>query len=88
MQSKTFMSYEGSPGVNKPVVGCSDEREWLLYPSTEPSKFFVVVPGGPIEGNELALDLSLLRIFPPRTALRPLQIADVAQAWYFKPAVE
>ena len=26
----------------------------------------VVVPGGPVEGTELAFDLSLLDIFPPQ----------------------
>ncbi|MFJ9949696.1 hypothetical protein [Kitasatospora sp. NPDC091207] len=44
----------------------------------------MVVPGGPIDGVELALDLSLLRIFPPRLALRPLAVNDQRQAWKFE----
>jgi hypothetical protein len=39
MQSMTFMSYHGNAEVDKPVGGCTNEREWVLYPSADPSKF-------------------------------------------------
>ncbi|WP_328623542.1 hypothetical protein [Streptomyces sp. NBC_00354] len=40
-----------------------------------------VVPGGPVDGEEPALDLGLLRTFPPRIALRSLDVDDQGQAW-------
>lgn len=80
----TYASYEGDPSVNKLVVGRPTPTEWALYQSAEPRRFHVVVPGGPIDGTELALDLSLLLIYPPRTALRPLRLDDRDQAWGFQ----
>lgn len=79
--SETYLSFDGEPEVNKPVVGYPEPREWALYQSAQPFAFHVVVPGGPVDGEELALDLSLLRIFPPRVALRPLEVQDQRQAW-------
>ncbi|MFD7472182.1 hypothetical protein ACFV8Z_08275 [Streptomyces sp. NPDC059837] len=38
----------------------------------------------PVDGEELALDLSLLKIFPPRIALRPLDVDNQRQAWTFQ----
>ncbi|MFE9636792.1 hypothetical protein [Streptomyces sp. NPDC006463] len=84
LRSETYVSYDGDPETNKPVVGYPEPREWALYQSAEPHTFHVVVPGGPIDGVELALDLSLLRIFPPRIALRPLDVSDRSQAWTFE----
>lgn len=84
LRSETYLSYDGDPEVNKPVVGFPEPREWTLYQSAEPHTFHVVVPGGPVDGVELALDLSLLRIFPPRIALRPLDVNDQRQAWTFR----
>ncbi|WP_405922311.1 RICIN domain-containing protein [Streptomyces sp. NBC_00868] len=84
LRSETYLSYDGDPEMNKPVVGFPEPREWALYQSARPQTFHVVVPGGPVEGVELALDLSLLRIFPPRIALRPLEVGDQRQAWTFQ----
>ncbi|KJY24378.1 hypothetical protein VR46_42485 [Streptomyces sp. NRRL S-444] len=84
LRSETYVSYDGDPETNKPVVGYPEPREWALYQSDQPHTFHVVVPGGPVDGVELALDLSLLRIFPPRIALRPLDVSDRSQAWTFE----
>lgn len=84
LRSETYLSYDGDPEMNKPVVGYPEPREWALYQSAQPHAFHVVVPGGPVDGAELALDLSLLRIFPPRMALRPLDVSDRRQAWTFQ----
>jgi hypothetical protein len=46
--------------------------------------FHVVVPGGPVDGLELAADLGLLRIFPPMTALHPLDSENLDQALRFE----
>ncbi|WP_406326519.1 hypothetical protein [Streptomyces sp. NBC_00203] len=70
--------------MNMPVGGYYEPRQWALYQSAEPRTFHVVVPGGPVNGVELSLDLSLLRIYPPRIALRPLDVNDLRQAWTFQ----
>ncbi|MFF2040504.1 hypothetical protein ACFVVX_08770 [Kitasatospora sp. NPDC058170] len=84
LRHETFLGYDEDPIVNAQVKGSAEPREWALYQAAEPFTFHVVVPGGPIDGVELALDLSLLRIFPPRTALRPLDVDDQQQAWRFQ----
>ncbi|MFD5916675.1 hypothetical protein ACFVYP_01620 [Kitasatospora sp. NPDC058201] len=80
----SFLGLEGRPEVNQQVVGAAEPFEWVLYQAAEPYSFHVVLPGGPVDGEELALDLSVLRIFPPRTALRPLDVEDQAQTWSFR----
>ncbi|MET8702967.1 hypothetical protein ABZW10_29510 [Kitasatospora sp. NPDC004723] len=75
---------DGPPEVNQQVRGTEEAFEWALYQAAERSSFHVVVPGGPVDGQELALDLSVLDIFPPRTALRPLEVQDQRQAWLFE----
>ena len=80
----TFLTYDNDPNVNEMIMGSTEPRPWALYQAAEPQTFHIVVPGGPIDGYELALDMSLLRIFPPRLALRPLEVADQRQAWRFE----
>ncbi|MFI9052834.1 RICIN domain-containing protein [Streptomyces sp. NPDC053427] len=82
--SGTYLGYDGGAEANKPVGGYATACEWALLPNGEDSTFHLVVPGDPVDGQELALDTSLLRIFPPRTAIRPLDISDRGQAWYFR----
>jgi hypothetical protein len=84
LRSGTYLAFDGDPEANKPVVGFPEPREWALYQSEQPRTFHLVVPGGPIDGAELAVDLSPLRIFPPRIALRPLDVNDLRQAWTFE----
>ncbi|MCW2870118.1 RICIN domain-containing protein [Actinacidiphila oryziradicis] len=84
LESGTYLGFDGDPEVNKPVGGYAERREWALYQSSAPHTFHLVVPGGPIDGEELAADLSMLRIFPPRIALRPLDVGDKRQAWTFE----
>ncbi|KJY28307.1 hypothetical protein, partial [Streptomyces sp. NRRL S-495] len=79
----TYLTYDSDPNINEMIMGSTEPRPWALYQASEPFAFHIVVPGGPIEGYELALDLSLLRIFPPRLALRPLEVNDRRQAWKF-----
>lgn len=83
LRHETYLSYDGVAEVNKMLRGSSQATEWRLQQSAEPFMFHVVVPGGPIDGYELAADLSLLRIFPPMTALRPLEVDNPGQAWRF-----
>ena len=85
LRSGTYLSFDSDPEANKPVAGFPEAREWALYQSAQPGIFHIVVPGGPVDGQELALDLSLLRIFPPRLALRPLDVGNARQAWMFQP---
>ncbi|WP_457031725.1 hypothetical protein [Kitasatospora sp. P5_F3] len=84
LRYETYLSYDGVPEVNKMLRGSSQATEWRLQQSAQPFTFHLVVPGGPVDGTELAVDLSLLRIFPPMTALRPLDPADLRQAWRFE----
>ncbi|MED7951029.1 hypothetical protein PUR61_04665 [Streptomyces sp. BE20] len=82
---RSYAGYYGDPEENSEVVGSSEPREWELRPAGDPdaSRFHVVVPGGPVGGTELALDLSVLDIAPQRIALRPLDVRDEQQAWGF-----
>ncbi|QIY93934.2 hypothetical protein HEP87_07410 [Streptomyces sp. S1D4-11] len=84
LRSETYLSFDGDPEMNKPVVGYPEPCEWTLYQSSQPHTFHVIVPGSPVGCQELALDPSLLKIFPPRTALRPLDLDDRRQAWTFQ----
>ncbi|MER7708802.1 hypothetical protein ABTX81_38740 [Kitasatospora sp. NPDC097605] len=79
-----YVGLDGPPEVNQQVRGVTEEFEWALYQAAEPLSFHVVLPGGPVDGHELALDLSVLDIFPQRTALRPLEGRDQRQAWLFR----
>ncbi len=81
LKEQTYLGYDGDPSSNMPTMGRSEPQEWALYQSAEPFAFHIVVPGGPVDGTELALDMSLLRIFPPRLALRPLDVSNQRQAW-------
>ncbi|WP_405014869.1 hypothetical protein [Kitasatospora sp. NBC_01539] len=83
LRHETYLSYDGVPEINKMLRGSSQATEWQLRQSAQPQTFHIVVPGGPVDGVELTVDLSLLRIFPPMTALRPLEPQDVRQAWQF-----
>ncbi|MFB7615616.1 hypothetical protein [Kitasatospora sp. NPDC056181] len=79
----TYLSFDGVPEINKMLRGSSQATEWQLRQSAERLMFHIVVPGGPVDGVELVADLSLLRIFPPMTALRPLESDNLDQAWMF-----
>ncbi|BAW08658.1 conserved hypothetical protein [Nocardia seriolae] len=79
-----FLGTEGDLGVNMPVLATGKQCEWALYQASQPFTFHIVVPGGPVDGVELALDNSLLRIYPPRLALRPLDVNNPYQAWRFQ----
>ncbi|GHH75963.1 hypothetical protein GCM10018781_46100 [Kitasatospora indigofera] len=84
LRHETYLSFDGVPEINKMLRGSSQATEWQLRQSAAPQTFHVVVPGGPVDGVELAVDLSLLRIFPPMTALRPLEPERLDQAWRFE----
>ncbi|WP_405851200.1 hypothetical protein OG361_00225 [Streptomyces sp. NBC_00090] len=84
LRHETYLSFDGVPEINKMLRGSSQATEWQLRQSAEPHTFHVVVPGGPVDGVELAADLSLLRIFPPMTALRPLDPNNLGQTWRFE----
>jgi len=80
----TYLTYDNDPDANEMIMGSIEPRPWAIYQAAQPFAFHIVVPGGPIDGHELALDISLLRIFPPRLALRPLDVNDQRQAWSFE----
>lgn len=84
LRQGTYASYEGDPYPNRLVTGRPTPTEWVLRQSAEPFAFHVVVPGGPVDGVELVLDLSLLLIYPPRAALRPYEPSNQRQAWRFE----
>ncbi|KAF8481654.1 hypothetical protein DFH94DRAFT_403677 [Russula ochroleuca] len=79
------LSFEGEPEIDKLVRGYPDRppREWSLYKAAERNAYYVVVPGGPVDGRELAFDESALLIVPPRTWLTHLDVEDQKQAWVF-----
>ncbi|KAF8481655.1 hypothetical protein DFH94DRAFT_732202 [Russula ochroleuca] len=79
------LSFEGKPERHTRVRGYPNHppREWVLYKAAEPNTYFVVVPGGPVDGKELAFDRSPLLIIPPFTELTYLNVEDQEQAWEF-----
>ncbi|MFJ3306381.1 hypothetical protein ACIPSA_25320 [Streptomyces sp. NPDC086549] len=85
LRGGTYLSLVGDPETNKPLFGYPQLREWTLQDGTQPGSFHLV-PTGPIHCERLAADVSPLRIFPPRTALRPLDTGNLRQAWSLRPA--
>ncbi|TQF05486.1 hypothetical protein E6W39_28695 [Kitasatospora acidiphila] len=79
----TYLGYEGAPHVNKLIAGRPHPVGWELRAGAEPDTYHVVAPGGLVDGAELALDLGLLLVYPPRMSLRPLRLGDERQAWLF-----
>jgi len=83
--SQSSLGYYGS-AVDLQALTVGPAVEWELRESTEESHFYLVVPGGPIDGNELVVDLSPLQKFPPQAVLRPIRPDDLSQTWYFEPS--
>ncbi|MER6362329.1 hypothetical protein [Kitasatospora sp. NPDC001527] len=84
LRHDAYIGLDGPPKVDRQVRGTTEAFEWALYQAADRFSFHVVLPGGPVGGRELALDLSVLDIFPQRTALRPLEVQDQRQAWLFQ----
>ncbi|WP_395297446.1 hypothetical protein ACF9IK_31375 [Kitasatospora hibisci] len=84
LRHDSYIGLDGPAEVNQQARGTVEPFEWELRQAAQRFAFHIVVPGGPVEGRELALDLSVLDIFPQRTALRPLEAYDQAQAWLFQ----
>jgi len=81
-ETSKFLGFAESPHVNgQIIIEANNPIEWQLRQSPRPGFFFIVIPGGPVDGQELALDNSLIRVFPPRAALRPLDQSAIHQAW-------
>lgn len=76
-----YLSFDGNPAINKPVLGLGEPRRWILVPAAEPFTFHIVCLGTSHDGPRLALGRSLLPIYPPTTALHPLDPGDPNQSW-------
>ncbi|WP_378731951.1 hypothetical protein [Nocardia brasiliensis] len=77
LASQTYLGYDANP---QRIDHFPEPKEWNLIPAAEPFTYYIVVP----DGTELAVDLSMLRIFPPTVALRPLESSNQHQAWKFE----
>ncbi|CAL9671132.1 RICIN domain-containing protein [Streptomyces sp. enrichment culture] len=85
--SGTYLGHDGDPNDQEAVFGHPEPTEWqVLAVDDEEGGFHLVVPGGPIDGDELAVDLHPLRIFPPLAGLTPLREGEGSQAWFFTTA--
>ncbi|MFG2677289.1 hypothetical protein [Streptomyces sp. NPDC048445] len=83
--SGTHLNFDGDPHVNK-AGRSGNPREWQLRPHPGlAGSFHLVLPGGPVGKDELVFDASLLRVFPPQSALRPIRPQDIAQTWKLIP---
>ncbi|KIJ46552.1 hypothetical protein M422DRAFT_250154 [Sphaerobolus stellatus SS14] len=73
------------PRINAFCIGVKNPVEWQLRQGPEENTFQVVIPGGPLpdEGVEACLDHALIMIFPPPTALRPLNSGNGTIQWTF-----
>ncbi|KDQ12668.1 carbohydrate-binding module family 13 protein [Botryobasidium botryosum FD-172 SS1] len=85
-QTGKFLGFKGPPHVNEPIIATDEPKGWELRQSNEPSTFFLVVPGGPVDGDELIVDLSTILIEPPRLALRPWHSDNNTAAWQLQPS--
>ncbi|GAB4587436.1 hypothetical protein [Nocardia sp. IFM 10818] len=83
VKAQLYLGVDGDLIPGLAVTGTLKACEWALYQSAVSFAFHIVVPGGPIGGVELALDLNLLQITPPRIGLRALDVNDQWQAWRF-----
>ncbi|KAK9760932.1 hypothetical protein K7432_014565 [Basidiobolus ranarum] len=63
--------------VNSLITLETQPKSWTLAQGVEPSNYVILLPGGPVDGQVLVIDMSLLRIFPPRLALRPFNPENV-----------
>ncbi|KAK9762466.1 hypothetical protein K7432_011760 [Basidiobolus ranarum] len=83
IKSGHYLSSENE--VNATIILETQPKSWTLTPGTEPSTYVIQLPGEPVDGEILAVDMSLLRIFPPRLALRPFNERDGQQQFKFNP---
>ncbi|KAK9679746.1 hypothetical protein K7432_016172 [Basidiobolus ranarum] len=82
IESRLYLSSKNEP--NALITLETQPKRWSLIPGTKPSYYIIQLPGSPVDGQILVIDLSLLKIFPPRLALRPLRQNDVsAQQFQF-----
>lgn len=81
--SRRYLSFDGEATVNSQIDALAEQpREWEIRNTTNPDHSFIVLPGL-VNDEELAVDFSLLRIYPPRLALRPLDPTSKTQIWTF-----
>ncbi|KIJ46549.1 hypothetical protein M422DRAFT_250151 [Sphaerobolus stellatus SS14] len=81
-----YLGYQSDqPRINAFCTGVKNPVEWQLRQGPEQNTFQVVVPGGPLPdgGGEACLDQALVRIFPPPTALMPLNFGGRPSLWRF-----
>ncbi|KIJ46517.1 hypothetical protein M422DRAFT_250109 [Sphaerobolus stellatus SS14] len=81
-----YLGYRGDePAFNAICIGVKNPFEWRLQETGNDNTYQVIIPGGPLPDEEVeaCLDLSLLRIFPPVCALRPLDAHNTRQSWTF-----
>ncbi|KAF9170008.1 hypothetical protein BGX21_008861 [Mortierella sp. AD011] len=78
-ESGKYLSYH-DPHDEARIILDVDPKEWQLRQGQEPNSYKIVAPGGPVDGFELAIDVSRILIFPPLAALRSY---EYAQPWSF-----
>ena len=69
-----------------PVIAGPRPTSWELRPGFDDGHVIIAVPAGltPDDKDGLVVDLGLMRMFPPRTALMPFQPDNPAQNWYLE----
>ncbi|KAK9761549.1 hypothetical protein K7432_013474 [Basidiobolus ranarum] len=75
IRSRLYLSSKNV--VNSLITLETQPKSWILSPGIGPSNYVIRLPGGPVDGQILVIDISLLRIFPPRLALRPFSPENV-----------
>ncbi|GAA2432033.1 RICIN domain-containing protein [Streptomyces macrosporus] len=84
--SGTYLGHDGDPAHLEIVHGHPQPHPWRLRPAPgRKGAFHLVLPGGPVDGTELAVDLHPLRLYPPLLGLLPLREADLGQTWTLTP---
>ncbi|MEY9860579.1 hypothetical protein ABH935_006216 [Catenulispora sp. GAS73] len=79
-----FLGYPGAPQPMMPVIASPEPTRWELRPGFDDEHIVIAVPANltPDDEDGLVVDLGLMRMFPPRTALMTSQPDNPAQNWY------
>jgi hypothetical protein len=75
------LAVQGTIHANAQIIIDSRPQVWNLERGFGPELFWISPEGH----NQLVLDMSLLRIFPPRAALSNKRQDDLSQQWQFEP---
>lgn len=81
-----YLGYPYQPERGNPVLITPEPSPWELRPGLDADHVVIAVPAAVTPGVKegLVIDLSPIRLYPPRTALWTYYRENDAQSWYLK----